>query len=453
MHADGYNTVRVFISQNTIGTSGGLNTTYMDNIIDFLKLAKENELYVIITQDWLPGGKYGSILNGDCCDTFNMMNIHFLSSAGLEANKAYFQDFVRYLMDHHAVLDALFSYELRNELFFDMNFPPLSLTSGMVTAVNGNSYDMSKDEDKKKMVDENMVYWMDSIRASILDLDPTALVSVGFFVPQEPNPARIGDERYINTQPAILNSQLDFIDLHPYPASELTLKQYVENFGVQNAEEKPIIMGEFGVSMQGASTVDQAAKILMNWQADSCQYGFDGWLLWSWDIHENNDFYSAKSGDSQIEKILAPVNRPNPCETGQFDFIETNVALHAKVTASHALKDQPTSNAVDGTDAQWGSGKSPKQWILIDLGKPYLIKKIRLTVGQYPDGNTVHTIEVRGPKGSNYLLVYTFDGFTKDSQVLEFKPAIPIANVQFIRITTVSSPSWVSWKEIEVITP
>lgn len=313
MHALGYNTVRVFVSQNTIGTDTGLSEDYMNNVIDFLELAKEYDLYVIITQDWLPGGRYGRILGRDCCDTFNMMNAHFLPQAGLDANLAYFQDFIWYLIRHDAPIEMIFSYELRNELFFDMNFPPLSLTSGQVTALDGQTYDMSSTEDKKRMIDSNMVLWMDTIRDAIREIDPTALVSVGFFWPQEPNRTRVGDERYVDSEPAIWDSQLDFVDLHPYPGQDLTLPQYVENFGINGMQEKPIIMGEFGVTSNGHS-LTEAANMLVDWQVQSCQYGFDGWLLWSWDIYENHDFYSARTGNGQIGQALAPVNRPDPCQ-------------------------------------------------------------------------------------------------------------------------------------------
>lgn len=452
MHALGYNTVRVFISQNTIGTSAGLNETYMENIVDFLEKAKENDLYVIFTQDWLPGGKYGRVLGRDCCEEFNMNNIHFLSSAGLEANTLYFQDFVHYLIDHNASLDMIFSYQLRNEMFFDMDFSPFSLSSGLITGLNRQSYDMSNPDDKKRMINENMVIWMDTIRAAILELDPTALVSIGFFWPQEPNPARIGDPRYVNTSSAIWESKLDFIDLHAYPASELTIDQYVENFGINGMEEKPIIMGEFGVSTHEVPSVDRAAQTLMNWQVDSCQFGFDGWFLWTWDIHENNDFYSAKSDQGQISEALAPINRPDPCKSVQFEYLETNIALNARVTASRSLGNEPPSNAVDGTGANWGAGASPKQWIEIDLGRPYFVKTIRLMVGQSPEGETLHQIQVRSPNG-NFELVHTFDEYTVDNQILIYTPNVPLADVQFIRITTITSPSWVAWKEIEVIIP
>jgi hypothetical protein len=453
MHELGYNTVRVFVSQNTIGTADdGLNEAYMQNVVDFLNLAKEYGLYVIFTQDWLPGGKYGQILSKDCCNTFTMMNVHFLSPAGLEANIAYFQDFARYLIAHNAPIEMVFSYELRNELFFDMDFPPLSMTSGNVTALDGKTYDMSSLEDKKRMIDSNLVLWMDKVRAAIQEVDPTALVSVGFFWPQEPNPARVGDARYINTAPAIWNSKLDFIDLHPYPGAELTFPQYVENFGINGMQEKPIIMGEFGAATEAVPSVSKAASMLVDWQVQSCNYGFDGWLLWTWDIYENNDFYSAKSDQGQIGQALAPVNRPDPCQAKSFDFIENNVALHKSVRVSRALSDQPGANAVDGTGAQWGAGASPTQWIQIDLGQMYTVKLIRLMVGQYPDGNTTHNVYV-GNSADNLQLVHSFDGLTKDNQLLEFLPESPLTGVRYVRIVTTKSPSWVAWKEIEVIAP
>jgi len=453
MHELGYNTVRVFVSQNTIGTSGGgLNEETMNNIVDFLALAKEYDLYVIFTQDWLPGGKYGRMLNEDCCDTFNMMNANFLPPAGLRANIAYFQDFVQYLIDHDAALDMVFSYQLRNELYFNMDFPPLSMTSGLVTALDGKTYDMANMEDKKRMVDNNMVLWMDEVRAAILEIDPTALVSVGFFWPQEPNPARVGDERYINTAPAIWDSELDFVDLHPYPAAELSFEEYVENFGINGMQEKPIVMGEFGATTQNVPSVSNAASILMEWQVKSCEYGFDGWLLWTWDLYETNDFYSAKSGEGQIGDVLAPVNRADACQLGQFDFFENNVALNKSVTASRSLADEPPTNAVDGSGAQWGSAAPPIQWIQIDLGQPYTVNLLRLQVAQYPEGATAHDVYA-GSSPDTLTLVHTFDGETVDNQLLEFQPDVPLTDVQYVRVTTTKSPSWVSWREIEVIVP
>ena len=86
MHADGYNVVRVFVSQNTIGTADdGLSQPYMQNVADFLARAKQNQIYVMITQDWLPGGRYGRLISQGCCDQFNFNNAQNLPPSAVEA--------------------------------------------------------------------------------------------------------------------------------------------------------------------------------------------------------------------------------------------------------------------------------------------------------------------------------------------------------------------------------
>lgn len=314
MHNDGYNVVRVFLSPDTMGTpTSGFSADYMKNIVEFLKYAKANEMYVIFTLDWIPGGKYGSILSADCCSTFALMNANFLPKAGLEANKVFFQDFARELIKMGAPTEYIFSYQLRNEMFYDGAQPPLSFSSGKVTTANGKTYDMFNVADKQKMMEENSVYWLDTIREAILKVDPTALVSVGFFHPHGPNPSRIGDLRVAVTEPAIWQSKLDFIDLHAYPGFELTLKQYLENFGMKNMQQKPIIMGEFGGEITRFPSIFSAAQTFVDWQVESCKYGFDGWIFWTWDLNEQPDFFNALMKDGAINSVLAPTVRPDPC--------------------------------------------------------------------------------------------------------------------------------------------
>jgi len=70
----------------------------------------------------------------------------------------------------------------------------------------------------RQIMDDGLVYFADQGRASILALDPTALVTISFFPPEGPNPSRIGDPRiiqvYIRPSPV---PTLDYVDLHPYP--------------------------------------------------------------------------------------------------------------------------------------------------------------------------------------------------------------------------------------------
>ena len=456
LHANGYNTVRVFLSQNTIVTTGpDLDPAYMDNFVDFLRLAESNGLYVIPTIDWMPGGRYGVLLNRDCCDQFAVMNVHFMTQGGLEANQAFFKDFAKYLLDHGAPMDALLAYELRNELFFDSEYPPLSFKSGTLATADGKSYDMANDSSKKQMMDENLVYWIDHVRQSILEVDPTALVTVGFFWPQSPNPARMGDERYINTQPAIWSSKADFIDLHAYPDADLNLKQFVENFGINGMQEKPIVMGEFGVSTSTTATEEDAARILLNWQVDLCKYGFDGWILWDWDVHDTptNYFnYGLMSGKGEVNQVLAPVSRPDPCAYRNFDFIQFNAATKANITASSYVAGSPPSLVADGTQAHWNAAAPAPQWIELDMHGPTDIDRIALTVAQNPAGRSVHEVWVQ-ESGGQLNLVHTFDGVTADGDVLSFQPETPLKGVIKVKVvTTYLKDLWPAWTEIEILT-
>lgn len=198
-------------------------------------------------------------------------------------------------------------------MFFDSEQPPLSFTAGSVTTANGKAYDMSQPSDKDLMVEENLVYWIDQMRAAILEVDPGGLVSVGFFHPQEPNPARLDDPRLAVTGLAIWQSTADFIDLHAYPGFELSLQQHVENFGINGMNEKPIIMGEFGAEISRFASINTAANALVDWQVESCKYGFDGWIFWTWDLTEQPDFFNAQMQDGAINGVVAPLARPDPC--------------------------------------------------------------------------------------------------------------------------------------------
>ena len=188
-----------------------------------------------------------------------------------------------------------------------------------------------------------------------------------------------------------------------------------------------------------------------HWQVESCHYGFDGWIFWTWDDYEEPGFFNALLDNGKIEQALAPLTRPDPCAPGTGSNSLTNLALNASVKASFFLPDQPPANAVDGSPGtQWGSSSGPAQWIEIDLGKPSAVSQISLIVAQYPNGSTTHQVWVRWVKDS-FRLVHEFKGSTVDNQILDFTFDPALADIQFIRIITTLSPSWVSWKEIEVL--
>ncbi|MBN2503011.1 MAG: discoidin domain-containing protein [Anaerolineales bacterium] len=456
----GYNTVRIFLDTCNGGTgcignpSGrGLNPEYLDNIVDTMQLAKQHGLYLLLTSNDLPDqGGYWDLSNQGSNENFEgYRNAHYLTLKGVQSAQLYWGDLMQGLTERHAPFDALLGWSLLNEQWFFNDTPPFSLNTGRVTTANGNSYDLSDPEQKRAMAIEGITYYIEVVRETILAADPTALITMGFFHPDYPNPTRIGDFRYVETAPLLGSTPLDFYDFHAYPGVELDMESYVENFGMLGYDEKPIIMGEIGAFLDSYPTIETAAPAIQNWIAASCEYGYDGWLYWGlYRAPEaiGDATWGFKDAENTMMNALAPSNQPDACVTT--DLTISNLAYGKAATASNALDIEPPENAVDGSSFQWGSGGDAPQWIEIDLGEPATVEEIRLLVGQWPPGETVHQVWV-GPSNADLRQVHEFRQSTDEGDLLTLTPDSPLTDIQIIRIVTVSSPSWVSWKEIEVI--
>lgn len=327
MQSLGYNIVRVWLNgccTNTIGNpAGGLSSAYIANVVDFLARAASHQIQVILTNDWVPN--YGGYGDYGPCPGFEDQNVPNLCSGGVGNTALFFHDVAQGLISQGARLDAIFSYEIRSEYFYASNYSPLSWTSGTVTAADGQTYDMSSASSRQEMMDNGLVFFIAQVSGAIKSLDPTALVNVGFFWPQTPNPSRIGDPRIIEVYPAYAHSAADFADLHVEPAlyANLTMAQYAQNYGfIGFQQQKPVIMGEFAAGQADYPSISQAATVLKTWQTDSCAYNFKGWLLFTWDTDateqapngEGQQDWWATDGDGSINAALAPSARPDPCQ-------------------------------------------------------------------------------------------------------------------------------------------
>jgi hypothetical protein len=135
------------------------------------------------------------------------------------------------------------------------------------------------------------------------------------------------------------------------------------------------------------------------------------------------------------------------------DGLLANLAFNKSTRVSRLVAGNEGELAVDGDlGTLWSSGDFASQWIEIDLGTASDIAEIRLAASQFPAGETTHRVYVRGPgTGDAFELVHTFQGHTEDSQYLVFMPEEALSGIQYIRVETVASPSWVAWREIEVL--
>ena len=321
--------------------------------------------------------------------------------------------------------------------------PPLSLTSGMVETTTG-TYDMSDPDQKRRMVSEGLNYYAAQMRDEIRTHDPTALVTMGAFAPG------VAPGWYVDTPPLLAESDLDFFDFHPYPGGG-TLADYVDRLGMAGYDAKPIVMGEYGAFRFYYGDITSGARAVTNWVAKSCGFGFDGWIYWTYypaNPEIDDRTWGFTDEDGYLMNLFAPVNQPDPCVA--VDIPGGNVAYGKPVTASNSLPEEPPARAVDESEGtQWGSGADAPQWIEIDLQGAYTITEIWLLAAQYPDGNTIHQVLVRTSGSADFTLAHQFAGVTHDGDWLVFTPDAPLEHIEAIRVMTVSSVSWVAWKEIQ----
>jgi hypothetical protein len=448
----GFNTVRVFMSTyegGVLGSTTPLNGPYLDTVADFIGHAAAHGLYVVLTQDELGSRQFYGFQSAPGIEDINAV---YLSDGGVAADARYFGDLARELVARHTRLDALLAYEIRNEVYLTEKYPPFSLHEGAITTGNGQTYDMASADDRVRIIEDHLLHWIDASRAAILAVDPTALVTVGFFQPKGPVPSRIGDERLIETGRVIVESSADFIDLHGYPGGDLNLGQLVTNFKLPPVTSKPILMGEFGAARAAYPDIDDALRVLVGWQIESCSYGFDGWLEWPWDSADMLEFWGGDDEDGVLAHALAPATRPDPCVQEPL-HIATDLALGGTATASTTAEGYPPGNAIDGLpETYWNSSSGAPQWIRVDLGAARTIDEIRLQVAQNPAGPSRHVVSVRSPNG-DWHKVKVFDGNTEDRQVLVWQPEAPLENVRYVRIetTALNADLWPAWREISLL--
>jgi hypothetical protein len=450
----GYNTVRVFLDHcgkgaGCIGDSdnSGLNPEYLDNIADMMSAAKQAGVYVLFTSDDLPDqGGYAQEANAGSGGNFaGYRSSYYLRPNAISATRRYWRDLLTGLRTRNAPFDAILAWQLLNEQFMFPNEPPLSLESGQVETTTG-VYDMSDPQQKTQMVSDGLVYYIAQMKQEILLQDPTALITMGFIVPEI-----VALDRYIETASLLERADLDFFDFHGYPGGP-SLRAHAEHFGMIGYDAKPIILGEYGAFRHLYPSIEGASVALTDWIQESCKYGFDGWLYWTYypaDVSAGDRTWGFADENGTLMQQLAPAGQPDVCAGVRLPT--ENLAFNRPVTASQSLPDQPASLAVDDDSATlWSSGGDPTQWIQVDLQGSYQISEIRLLVAQFPGGNSTHQVQVLAQNSGDLQVVHTFQGATNDNDWLVFTPASPLQVVARIRIQTDASTSWVAWKEIQV---
>ncbi len=461
----GYNTIRIFFDTcgfgpNCIGNSqgAGLNPAYLDNMVDLMHIAGQEGIYIIFTANSVPEeGEYWSYFDDQINSRDRRFgfddyrNADWLHPAGVEIKRRFWRDLMSGLVAREAPFSTVLGWQLTNELWLFKEASPLSLDEGLVTIANEQTYDMASPEQKRQMVVDGVLYYIEEIVAIIKDFDPEALTTVGFFAPQFPNPTGIGGDWYVDTAPLLESDPpVDFWDFHAYYDTDLSIEKQAENFGMIGYGDKPVVMGETGSGQAYFPSAYTGLTVGINWIADSCELGFTGWLNWGyypWPDDVPGKPWALLDQDELLLHALAPINQPDPCVVPELE--RSNVALGRPVRFSGELREEPASAVVDAQSTSWSAGDYPPQWIEIELAAPTTIGRLGMTVSQWPPGNTRH--QVWATAAGSRVLVADFFGFTTLDMALTYDLPVPLNEVSAVRVLTLESPSWAGWGEVEVI--
>jgi hypothetical protein len=219
------------------------------------------------------------------------------------------------LLDYRVALQGVLGWELLNEQWLFEEQPPLSLNGGTVTTANGHSYNLASLEEKRQMVADGVTYYIAQAGGQIRALDPTALVTMGFFMPAFPDGRTISPGWTTDVKPLLARAALDFFDLHAYPGG-YPMPDQAANFGILEYTAKPILMGEVGAFMSLYNSMTAAAPAVQQWIAESCRYHFGGWLYWAYRTSPpgvSDATWSFEHAGGAMLDALAPDVQPDLC--------------------------------------------------------------------------------------------------------------------------------------------
>lgn len=459
MAALGYNAVRIWANAcfdtatGCLGDpAGGLRREYLENMAEYLHAAREHDLQVMFTFDHLPDdGGYATATGRVCCDEWGGYNLD-LTSEGVSDHERFWTDFVSGLIEVGAPLDAIWAFQLRNEQFFEADQPPFGVLETVTTA-DGGTYDLTDPEQVHRMRDSGLRHYADRMAAAIKAVDPTALVTMGFFPSSEGPVAVPPDARLVDPRP-LLDSSLDFLDFHAYPGVGLDWEQAWANSLLDDVTSMPVVLGEFGAFRKAYPDQVDAAAVMVDYQARACAAGLDGFLYWTW---SGLDHYRETWGgdEADIARLLSPEAVPDPCAPGRLPH--PNLAFGRPATAS-AFEDGPEivgspSKAFDlSMETWWSSGADAPQWIEVDLGD-VTVDRVRLVTRMAGEGPMQVRVRLLDEDGAE-LAAHTFSQPSPEAPpelVLEHDFGA-VEDVATVRVDT-QREGWVIWFEIGVYGP
>ncbi|MGZ0655463.1 family 16 glycoside hydrolase [Coraliomargarita sp. W4R72] len=353
----GYNTIRVFHSRDSgtdnghggvfpVGFGGdqynasGIDSDYMENFIEFVRLAGDRGIYVVHVINNFPYTSYynNSVSSYPADTNFEGRNSVWGDQKQIDQRAAAWSKVMQYINDNAPdILPNLLCHLIAGEIRAVSNLAPFTQNSGSIVGVTGDSYDFGLDGRRQKLYNESVDYWADSVGAAIKAVDDKALVgvtlglyqgdvgqSVGLF---EPNGIQVASD-YWNKHPILpwvmtnsTSPNVDVVDMHFYPwrGESIDVNLDASEFAACNTDNgKVIVAFEFGAAKHDPAYYSQAvsysgvhpnvaAKELFDYREAILNKGFKGALFFAYqDLGLSHEVLLATESYSEILSKLDP---------------------------------------------------------------------------------------------------------------------------------------------------
>lgn len=318
--ADGFTVVRVFLNAaahvpGTLAKKGerGLVPAYLANVADFLDRAQRHGIAVMLCTESFPNVAPYTDGLGSPDSAVSLPNAEYLDAGRVEAKALFLKDLILGLRAAKpSCLRAVFSYDIQNELCFQVS-PPFTLESGSVTLANGRTYQLPAQ--RQELADDAAAGFVNRVADVIHEVQPGALVSASVFTyaavgKDGPGDFRAEQADWKNRVPfrplTLARSKADFVDLHFYAENgvawerDLRSAEFDELRRVTRELKKPLFLGEFGAFKSKFPAVESAAAWINEWSAQFASRGFAGWLYWTYDTSEQPELWNACEGQRLI---------------------------------------------------------------------------------------------------------------------------------------------------------
>lgn len=293
-----FNVVRVSVMSKASYINGALNPDYVANVVDFLRLAEAQDIYVILAFSWTP-----IELHPPTDPAFDSagMNRTMLAPGVAEAKSVYMAGFFDELIFQNAPLDVIAGVFIENEPSFDLTKLPFITVGPVITAAG--TYTLPAE--RNAMIDANMIRYMNTVRAAVKSVAPNILVGMSLGPPELMG--RFGF--FTRTSGLLSGSQADFFGINMYPP----FTSVDANMASLGPTTKPLIMSEYGAYQTNYPTVQLAVDALIAMRVETCrQYSFRGWLQYPWDTYELRPATDLWMGNEQ--GLAGSINTIDPCQ-------------------------------------------------------------------------------------------------------------------------------------------